>query len=50
LPAGFRNVTISEKDREQLLDKYGVRAGDYEDDCPDYAQGYLSDEEVEGEE
>jgi hypothetical protein len=38
LPAGFGNVTISEKDRRQLRKKHGVRAHEYEAVCPEHAR------------
>jgi len=35
LPAGFKNVTLSEKDRQMLWEDYGINVAAKEEECPD---------------
>ena len=52
LPAGFRNVTLSEKDRQMLWEDYGINVAAKEEECPGEQPGVdvESDEEEETEE
>jgi hypothetical protein len=49
LPAGFKNVTLSEKDRQMLWENYGIDVAAKEEECPDERPGVDAGSDEEGE-